>query len=232
MTALERYDWYEVARQLDERGHAILPGLLGREQCAKLVSLYDDEARFRSHIRMAQHGFGKGEYKYLRYPLPRLVEALRQDLYSRLVPIANRWSQRLGLEAVYPGRLDDYLTQCHAAGQCRPTPLLLRYGRGDYNCLHRDLYGAHFFPLQVITLLNQPREEFDGGEIMLVEQGPRMQSIGRVVHLERGDAAIIAVNFRPQRGTRGDYRLAMKHGVSEVTQGGRHTLGIIFHDAN
>lgn len=231
MTNLDRYDWQEAGRQLDERGHAILPGLLTDEQCAELATLYDDDTAFRSHIRMARHGFGRGEYKYLSYPLPSLVEALRQDLYVRLGPMANRWSERLGLETRYPERLGDFLDECHAAGQGRPTPLLLRYGKGDFNCLHRDLYGDRFFPLQVITLLNQPQEDFTGGELILVEQRPRMQSVGRVVHLERGDAAIIPVNYRPQRGTRGDYRLAMKHGVSEVTQGHRHTLGIIFHDA-
>lgn len=232
MTDLDRYDWQEASLHLDERGHAVLPGLLNSDQCAELASLYEDDAAFRSHISMARHGFGRGEYKYLNYPLPDPVEALRHHLYSRLVPIANRWSERLGMETRYPERLGDYLDECHAAGQCRPTPLLLRYSKGDFNCLHRDLYGDRFFPLQVITLLNHPQEDFAGGELMLVEQRPRMQSIGRVVHLERGDAAIIPVNYRPQRGARGDYRLAVKHGVSEVTRGHRQTLGIIFHDAN
>lgn len=232
MRDLDHYDWQETAAQLDERGHAILPGLLTEDQCTMLASLYDDDALFRSQIRMARHGFGRGKYKYFSYPLPPFVEELRHALYSRLVPIANRWSERLRSEIRYPEGLEDYLGQCHSAGQCRPTPLLLRYGKGDYNCLHRDLYGERFFPLQVIILLNQPREDFEGGQLILTEQRPRMQSIGRVVHLELGDAAIIAVNYRPQRGTRGDYRLAMKHGVSEVLKGHRHTLGLIFHDAS
>lgn len=231
MTSLDRYDWEDISSQLDTQGYAILPGLLADAQTDEIAALYDDDRLFRSHIHMARHGFGRGEYKYFCYPLPKVVGALRSSLYDRLAPVANQWAERLKLGVQYPASLDAYLDQCHALGQCRPTPLLLRYGAEDYNCLHRDLYGDAFFPLQVITLLSCPYKDFSGGELMLVEQRPRMQSIGHVLRLAQGDAAVIAVNFRPQRGSRGDYRVAMKHGVSKVTRGRRHTLGLIFHDA-
>lgn len=226
-----RYGWPELAQELDGFGCAVLPGLLSADECTGIAALYDDEAWFRSHIHMARHGFGRGEYKYFRYPLPDLLAALRTALYPPLAEIANRWNVRLGSDVVYPRRHADFLAQCHAAGQARPTPLLLRYGPGDYNCLHQDLYGALAFPLQVAVLLSQPGEDFTGGEFVLTEQRPRMQSRAEVVPLRRGDAVVFAVHNRPVDGAKGAYRVNLRHGVSRVRAGRRHTLGLIFHDA-
>jgi hypothetical protein len=224
-------DWNFVQAELDREGWAVLPGLLSPAECDAMSSLYGPGAIFRSHVVMARHGFGRGEYRYFAYPLPSLVEQLRTALYPRLTPIANRWHERMGIDTRFPGEHAAFLERCHAAGQGRPTPLLLQYGAGDYNCLHQDLYGEHVFPLQVAILLSQPGEDFTGGEFILTEQRPRMQSRASVVPLGKGDAVVFAVNSRPHRGSRGDYRVKLRHGVSTVRSGKRHTLGIIFHDA-
>ena len=216
---------------LDERGHAVLPAVLDPAECRELARLYDDPGAFRSRVVMARHNFGRGEYKYLRYPLPDGVARLREALYPRLAPVANRWHERLRLEPRFPAALADYLACCHAAGQQRPTPLILKYEAGDYNCLHQDLYGPLVFPLQATVLLSAPGEDFAGGEFLLVEQRPRMQSKGEVVPLGRGDAVVFAVNQRPVEGVRGAYRVTMRHGVSRLHSGRRFTLGVIFHDA-
>jgi uncharacterized protein len=228
---LAAYDWQAISDALDQEGWACLPGLLTHAESDATASLYYDDAPFRSRVVMARHGFGRGEYRYFAYPLPELVAALRSLLYMRLAPIANSWHERMGLTVRFPADHTSFLTRCHAAGQARPTPLLLRYGPGDYNCLHQDLYGEHVFPLQVAALLSEPGDDFAGGEFVLIEQRPRMQSRAAVVPLRRGDAVIFAVNARPVRGARGDYRVTMRHGVSRVTAGRRHTLGVIFHDA-
>ncbi|MBA3942012.1 MAG: proline hydroxylase [Sphingopyxis sp.] len=224
-------DWDTVAAILDAEGWAVLPGLLDGAACDEVAALYAGEAGFRSHIHMARHGFGRGEYRYFAYPLPPLVADLRAALYPRLAPIANHWHERMGTAVRFPAGHDAFLARCHAAGQRRPTPLLLQYGAGDYNCLHQDLYGEHVFPLQAAVLLSAPGADFAGGEFVLTEQRPRMQSRAAVVPLGKGDAVIFAVNARPVRGSRGDYRVAMRHGVSRIREGRRHTLGIIFHDA-
>ena len=223
-------EWQTIGRDLDERGFAVLPGLIAPEACQALAGLYD-QPLFRSQVHMARHGFGRGEYKYFAYPLPDRVADLRTRLYTQLAPIANRWQERMGLETRFPAVHADFLKRCHAAGQTRPTPLLLQYGPDDYNCLHQDLYGEHVFPLQVAILLSRPEEDFTGGEFVLTEQRPRMQSVPSVVPLQQGDAVIFAVSQRPVEGTRGSYRVNMRHGVSRVRSGRRHTLGIIFHDA-
>ena len=225
------FGWPDLLTGLDERGYAVLPGLLSERECRGVAALYADEAAFRSRVIMARHNFGRGEYKYLRYPLPSLVADLRQALYPPLVPFANRWYERLRLEPRFPAKLDAYLARCHAAGQQRPTPLILKYEAGDYNCLHQDLYGGLVFPIQATVLLSKPGEDFTGGEFLLVEQRPRMQSKGEIVPLGQGDAVLFAVNSRPVAGTRGDYRVTMRHGVSRLRSGQRFTLGIIFHDA-
>ena len=217
---------------IDDAGFEVKPGLLTPEQCDALVALYTQSTRFRSRVVMARHNFGRGEYQYFAYPLPRVVQDLRASLYAELAPIANRWSEAMGADARYPLEHAAYLAQCHAAGQTRPTPLLLRYEAGDYNCLHRDLYGAEVFPLQVAFLLSQPERDFTGGELVLTEQRPRMQSRVEVVPLRKGDAVVFAVNQRPVQGTRGVYRVAMRHGVSRIRSGHRFTMGIIFHDAS
>ncbi|MBP7339489.1 MAG: 2OG-Fe(II) oxygenase [Niveispirillum sp.] len=231
MTRLDDYDWEMVARCLDSQGNAVLNGVLTQQECESLSGLYPHEDHFRSHVVMARHGFGRGEYRYFRYPLPEPVQDLRTTLYPRLAPIANSWTGRLGSGRHYPPAHADYLAECHAAGQRRPTPLLLQYGPGDYNCLHQDLYGDLVFPLQVAVLLSEPGRDFTGGEFVLTEQRPRMQSRAEVVPLRQGDAVIFAVNERPVQGARGAYRVAMRHGVSQVRSGRRHTLGVIFHDA-
>jgi hypothetical protein len=228
---IEALDRDAIAAALDRDGWAVLPGLLSDAECDDTAALYAEEARFRSHVFMARHGFGRGEYRYFAYPLPPLVAALRQRLYPRLVPIANRWHERMGMAVRFPAGHAEFLARCHDAGQRRPTPLLLQYGAGDYNCLHQDLYGEHVFPLQVAVLLSAPGEDFTGGEFVLTEQRPRMQSRAAVVPLAKGDAVVFAVNVRPVKGARGDYRVAMRHGVSEIRSGRRHTLGVIFHDA-
>ncbi|HZS85143.1 MAG TPA: 2OG-Fe(II) oxygenase [Stellaceae bacterium] len=224
-------DWQEAAAALDKQGYATLPALLDSEECRALAALYGEAAPFRSRIVMQRHAFGRGEYKYLRYPLPPLVEALRQALYPHLAPIAERWRTRLNEGGSFPPRLADYLARCRAAGQCRPTPLLLDYGTGDYNCLHQDLYGPLVFPLQLTVLLSAPGRDFTGGEFLLLEQRPRAQSRGEVVPLAQGDAVIFPVHHRPVQGTRGWYRVNLRHGVSRIRSGRRRTLGVIFHDA-
>jgi len=228
---LDRYDWTAITAALDTQGWAVLPRLLSTAQCDATAARYDDEAGFRSRIVMARHGFGRGEYRYFAYPLPDMVAALRTGLYPPLAAIANLWHHRMGLAHRFPPAHGDFLARCHEAGQLRPTPLLLRYGPGDYNCLHQDLYGEHVFPLQLAVLLSEPGRDFTGGEFVLTEQRPRMQSRASVVPLGQGDAVIFAVNQRPVRGSRGDYRVTLRHGVSELRAGQRHTLGIIFHDA-
>lgn len=228
---LRRHDWEAIAADLDVGGCAILEGLLTPEECEGMASLYPSEEMFRSHVRMARHGFGRGEYRYFAYPLPPLVEGLRTALYARLVPVANSWNARLGLARTFPAHHADYLAACHDAGQSRPTPLLLQYGAGDFNCLHQDLYGDLVFPLQVAILLSEPGRDFTGGEFVLTEQRPRMQSRVEVVPLRQGDAVAFAVHDRPVEGTRGAYRVKMRHGVSRIRSGRRHTLGVIFHDA-
>ncbi|HEX7874557.1 MAG TPA: 2OG-Fe(II) oxygenase [Sphingobium sp.] len=230
-TRIAALDWPDLTTQLDHYGWARMPALLAPEECRSLAALYDAPTGFRSHVHMARHGYGRGEYRYFAYPLPAPVQALRTALYPHLAPIANRWHERMSLPDRFPADHAAFLDRCHAAEQRRPTPLLLRYGTGDYNCLHRDLYGAHVFPLQAAILLSAPGVDFEGGEFVLTEQRPRMQSRADVVPLQQGDAVIFAVNMRPQAGTRGDYRLSMRHGVSTVRAGQRHTLGIIFHDA-
>ena len=224
------HEWPHLEHDLDAHGYAVLPGLIVPETCKALSALYE-QSLFRSHVHMARHGFGRGEYKYFAYPLPGTVAELRARLYPHLVPIANRWHQRMGLDVRFPADHAEFLARCHAAGQTRPTPLLLQYGVDDYNCLHQDLYGEHVFPLQVAILLSRPEEDFTGGEFVLTEQRPRMQSVPSVVPLQQGDAVIFAVHHRPVAGTRGDYRVTLRHGVSRVRSGRRHTLGVIFHDA-
>jgi uncharacterized protein len=224
-------DWPRTGAALDEWGWAVLPGLLDAEQCAAAAALWDEPGRFRSRVVMARHGFGRGEYRYLAYPLPGPVATLRTALYARLAPVANRWHEAMSLDARFPAAHADYLDRCRAAGQAKPTSLILRYGPGDYNCLHQDVYGELVFPLQAAILLSRPDADFEGGEFLLTEQRPRMQSRGTVVPLGQGDAAIFAVRHRPARGSRGWYRTSLRHGVSEVRSGERFTLGIIFHDA-
>ncbi len=234
-TKIAGLDWDAATTSLDRDGWAVLPGLIGAADCDATAALYAEETGFRSHVHMARHGFGRGEYRYFAYPLPPLVARLRGALYPKLAPIANRWHERMGMEARFPASHDAFLARCHAAGQRRPTPLLLQYGAGDYNCLHQDLYGEHVFPLQVAVLLSAPEGcgggDFTGGEFVLTEHRPRMQSRAAVVPLAKGDAVVFAVNARPVWGSRGDYRVAMRHGVSAIRSGRRHTLGLIFHDA-
>jgi uncharacterized protein len=225
------YDWGDVAGHLDEHGWAMLGGLLSAEECRALAGLYAGDGRFRKHIVMARHGFGRGEYKYFAYPLPDIVTDLRTLLYPCLAPIADRWNEAMGIDVRYPAEHGDFLLRCRGAGQTRPTPLLLQYGEGDYNALHQDLYGEHVFPFQVVFLLSEPGRDFTGGEFVLTEQRPRMQSRAEVVPLRQGDAAIFAVRNRPVRGARGFYRVSLRHGVSRVRSGRRHTVGVIFHDA-
>jgi hypothetical protein len=228
---LASVDWRQIGEELDGYGSAILPAVLSAEECQSLADLYPTNPPFRSRIVMARHGFGRGEYKYFAYPLPELVGELRSSLYPRLAEIANRWSEALGGDERYPDEHAAFLERCHRAGQTRPTPLLLQYGEGDYNCLHQDLYGEHVFPLQVAFLLSAPGRDFTGGEFVLTEQRPRMQSRAEVVGLGQGDGVIFPVHHRPVRGTRGIYRVNMRHGVSRLRSGRRHTVGIIFHDA-
>jgi uncharacterized protein len=228
---LNRVAWQRVEADLDGYGGAVLEHLLTPEECNAVAAMYPDDAVFRSRVVMARHGFGSGEYKYFRYPLPELVEGLRTHLYPRLAPIANRWNEALRMDVRYPEKHAEFLGRCHDAGQRRPTPLLLEYGEGDYNCLHQDLYGEHVFPIQVAVLLSEPGRDFAGGDFVLTEQRPRMQSRVEVVPLRRGDAVAFAVHHRPVQGTRGTYRVNLRHGVSRIRHGHRHTLGIIFHDA-
>ena len=228
---IDDIDWNAIAQSLDDHGNAILPGLLTPADCDALVRLYPSDDGFRSRVVMARHGFGRGEYKYFDYPLPDVVARLRAALYHRLVPVANRWNESMNIDVRYPAEHGAFVERCHAAGQSRATPLLLQYETGDYNCLHQDLYGEHVFPIQVACLLSEPDREFTGGDFVLTEQRPRMQSRVEVVPLRQGDAVAFAVRHRPVRGTRGVYRVNMRHGVSRLRSGRRHTLGIIFHDA-
>jgi hypothetical protein len=225
------YDWRALGAELDNFGCAVIEKLLTPQECADIAALYPQEQYFRSHVIMARHGFGKGEYRYFRYPLPDPLGQLRAALYAELVPTANAWNERMGEATRYPAAHEDYLQLCHAAGQIRPTPLLLQYGEGDFNALHQDLYGDLAFPIQVAVLLSEPGRDFTGGEFVLTEQRPRMQSRAEVVPLRQGDAVAFAVHNRPVRGTKGNYRVNLRHGVSRIRSGRRHTLGIIFHDA-
>ena len=224
-------DWQPIAETLHRRGFAVLKSLLDPAHCATLASLYEDHRAFRSHVVMARHGFGQGEYRYFDHPLPEPVALLREGLYAGLAPVANRWAELLGTGQRFPENLGEFLADCHAAGQAKPTPLILRYGPGDYNCLHQDLYGALAFPIQATVLLSRPGDDFRGGEFVLTEQRPRRQSRAQVVSLHQGDCVVFAVNQRPESGGRGYYRVTHRHGVSEVTWGERRTLGIIFHDS-
>jgi uncharacterized protein len=228
---VQAIDWVQAEADLDAQGCAVLKQLLKAEECGALAALYPDDAHFRSRIVMGRHGFGRGEYKYFSYPLPDLIAQLRPALYRRLQGIANRWNGAMGIDIRYPEEHAAFLQRCHDAGQTRPTPLLLQYETGDYNCLHQDLYGEHVFPLQVAILLSAPGNDFEGGEFVLTEQRPRMQSRAEVVALAQGDAVAFAVHHRPVQGTRGSYRVNLRHGVSRLRNGRRHTVGIIFHDA-
>jgi uncharacterized protein len=224
-------DWTAAAADLDAHGCAIVGPMLSRRDCRAIAGLYDSDAPFRSRVVMARHGFGRGEYKYFAYPLPEKIAELRSALYPKLADIANRWNAQMGIGVRYPAAHDEFLQRCHTAGQTKPTPLLLQYGEGDYNCLHQDLYGEHVFPLQVAILLSDSGTDFTGGEFVLTEQRPRMQSRAEVAPLRQGEGAIFPVHHRPVQGTRGIYRVTMRHGVSRLRSGQRHTLGIIFHDA-
>jgi uncharacterized protein len=229
---LQRIDASTLEGDLDAQGWSVLRDLLTSTECDDVASLYGQDDGFRSRVVMARHGFGKGEYRYFSYPLPSLVQGVRTALYPRLVPLANRWHERMGLSVRFPAEHAEFIARCAASGQSRPTPLLLQYSAGDYNCLHQDLYGEHVFPLQLAVLLSEPATDFGGGEFVLTEQRPRMQTRAAVVPLTKGDGVVFAVNSRPVRGTRGDYRVKLRHGVSKITEGHRHTLGIIFHDAS
>jgi hypothetical protein len=230
-TRIDAIDWEQAGSDLDAQGCAVMSGLLSADECRALAALYPDDSQFRSRIVMGRHGFGRGEYKYFSYPLPEVISDLRPALYARLQGVANRWNEAMGIDIRYPQIHEAFLKRCHAAGQTRPTPLLLQYEAGDYNCLHQDLYGEHVFPLQVAILLSEPGRDFAGGEFVLTEQRPRMQSRAEVVQLAQGDAVAFAVHHRPVQGTRGTYRVNLRHGVSRVRSGHRHTLGVIFHDA-
>ena len=228
---VEAIAWEQVARDLDAEGNAIVKSILSADECDKLRLLYEKKETFRSHIVMERHNFGRGEYRYFSYPLPELVAALRTSVYPHLVAIANGWNEAMGLNVRYPLNHADFIDRCHQAGQRKPTPLLLKYGAGDYNCLHQDLYGEHVFPLQLAILLSEPEKDFTGGEFVMTEQRPRMQSRPMVVSLRKGDGVVFAVSSRPVQGKKGAYRVNLRHGVSRLRSGSRFTLGIIFHDA-
>jgi hypothetical protein len=228
---LDAINWVQAESELDANGCAVLMGLLSPDECRALATLYPDDIHFRSRIVMSRHGFGRGEYKYFAYPLPSVIGELRPLLYARLRGIANRWNEAMSIDISYPARHDAFLKRCHEAGQTRPTPLLLQYEAGDFNCLHQDLYGEHVFPLQVAILLSAPGRDFEGGEFVLTEQRPRMQSRAEVVPLMQGDGVAFAVHHRPVQGTRGAYRVNLRHGLSRLRAGRRHTVGVIFHDA-
>ena len=229
--AAEDIAWERVYRELDGEGNAVVKGLLASDECDEVRDLYQDVRIFRSQVVMERHGFGRGEYRYFSYPLPDLITKLRTSLYPHLVPIANRWNESMGFDTRYPTTHADYIKRCHQAGQTKPTPLLLKYGPDDYNCLHQDLYGEHVFPLQIAILLSEPGKDFTGGEFVMTEQRPRMQSRPIVVPLQKGDGVVFAVNYRPVQGKKSVYRVTMRHGVSRLRSGSRYTLGIIFHDA-
>ena len=224
-------NWAEHQQRLSETGFTLLPPLLSAEECRDLVNLFDAPEHFRKTIVMQQHGYGRGEYKYFNYPLPPAVDALRHELFRQLVPVANDWNEKLGISQRYPDTLEEWLTTCHEAGQNRPTPLMLQYGAGDWNALHQDMYGEVYFPFQAVLMLSQPGQDFTGGEFVLMEQRPRMQSRAIVLQPSRGQVLVFTTKFRPEKGTRGYYRIGLRHGVSEVKSGQRTTLGLIFHDA-
>lgn len=228
---MDAVNWHQVQGELDRQGWSIVDGLLTASEAEEIAALYCQQQGFRSHIILARHGFGRGEYKYFSYPLPPLVQALRECSYPNLVPIANQWYERMRKQERFPQEHAAFLQRCHQAGQVRPTPLLLRYAAEDYNCLHRDLYGEHVFPLQIAILLDQPGRDFTGGEFVMTEQRPRMQTRAMVLPLKKADAAVFAVHSRPVQGARGDYQVKLSHGVSKLYSGRRHTLGLIFHDA-
>jgi len=228
---VEAVSWQQVSRDLDAQGNAVIEGILSPDECDDIRALYQEEKIFRSQIVMERHGFGRGEYRYFRYPLPDLIAAMRTSFYPHLVPIANRWNEAMGIDAHYPAIHADFIQRCHQAGQDKPTPLLLKYGAGDYNCLHQDLYGELAFPLQIAVLLSEPGRDFTGGEFVMTEQRPRMQSRPMVVPLRKGDGVVFAVHHRPVQGKKNVYRVNLRHGVSRLRSGGHHTLGIIFHDA-
>ncbi|MBS1178583.1 MAG: proline hydroxylase [Proteobacteria bacterium] len=228
---IEAIDWRPVAAELDAQGAATIEGLITPAECEALAALYPLDTLFRSSVVMARHGFGRGEYRYFAYPLPELISTLRKTFYRRLAPMANRWHEAMGMPVRFPEQHAEFIARCQAAGQVRPTPLLLKYGVGDFNCLHQDLYGEHVFPLQLVLLLSRPGRDFEGGEFVMTEQRPRMQSRAMVLPLRQGDVAVIAVRHRPVQGPRGAYRVILRHGVSQVRSGQRHTAGIIFHDA-
>lgn len=230
-TQVDAIDWHSIEASLNDVGSAVLPSLLTHDECDALAALYPRNDLYRSRVVMERHGFGRGEYQYFAYPLPDLIAHLRTALYPPLAAIANRWNPAMDIDVRYPPQHGDFLRRCHEAGQLRPTPLILQYGPGDYNCLHQDLYGEHVFPLQVAILLSEPGVDFTGGEFVMTEQRPRMQSRPEVVPLRKGDAVVFAVHHRPVQGTRGTYRVNMRHGVSRLRSGRRHTVGIIFHDA-
>ena len=227
----EDISWDQVSQNLDAEGNAAIRGVLSSDECDEIRALYQERKLFRSEVIMERHGFGRGEYRYFRYPLPTLIATLRTSLYPHLVPIANRWNEVLGIDARYPARHADYIRRCHQAGQDKPTPLILKYETDDYNCLHQDLYGEHIFPLQVAVLLSEPERDFTGGEFVMTEQRPRMQSRPIVVPLRKGDGVVFAVHHRPVQGKKSVYHVNLRHGVSRLRSGSRHTLGIIFHDA-
>lgn len=229
-STLHEQGWLDIEQSLNANGNALLPGLLTPEQCDELIAMYPQDKRYRTRIVMARHGFGLGEYKYFNYPLPGILSQLRAALYARLAPIGNRWNQSMGIDIRYPAQLEGFLDRCHAAGQTRPTPLILKYVDGDYNCLHQDLYGEHVFPLQVAILLAKPGEDFTGGEFVMTENAPSQQRAD-VVPLRQGDGVVFAVNQRPVEAKRSTRRVAMRHGVSRVRSGNRHTIGLIFHDS-
>lgn len=228
---IKTLDWERISPDLDAQGSAILERVLSADECQALAQLYSEDGLFRSRVVMSRHGFGRGEYKYFDYPLPEIIAELRTAIYPQLAPIANRWNSAMGIGVLYPEKHADFIKRCHDAGQLRPTPLLLQYGEGDYNCLHQDLYGEHVFPIQVTILLSEPGKDFTGGKFVLTEQRPRMQSRAEVVPLRQGDAVAFAVHRRPVQGTRGTYRVNLRHGVSPLRSGHRHSVGIIFHDA-
>lgn len=231
MIRVEAVPWEQVSRDLDAEGFAIIKGVLSTEECDEIRGLYEKRGIFRSNVVMERHGFGRGEYRYFSYPLPDLIATLRTSVYPHLVPTANRWNEAMGINVRFPPKHADYIERCHRAGQDKPTPLILKYGTGDYNCLHQDLYGEHVFPLQLAILLSEPDQDFTGGEFVLTEQRPRMQSRPMVVPLLKGDGVVFAVRNRPVQGKKNVYRVNLRHGVSRLRSGSRHTLGIIFHDA-
>jgi hypothetical protein len=230
--AREDISWEQVSEDLDAEGNAIINAILSAEECDTIRALYQEKQNFRSHIVMERHGFGRGEYRYFSYPLPDLIASLRTSVYPHLVPIANRWNEAMRIDVRYPATHAAFIQRCHQAGQDKPTPLLLKYETGDYNCLHQDLYGEHVFPLQIAVLLSEPQRDFTGGEFVMTEQRPRMQSRPIVIPLRKGDGVVFAVNHRPVQGKKSVYRVNLRHGVSRLHSGSRHTLGIIFHDAS